>query len=84
MWSMPVLCGCLILPRTLPCSKMFRFVCKTATYNWGTNCLMLTELPTLEKRRLELKLCHMFKIVHDLCYFRDGLVTIRECMPSVK
>ena len=47
---------------------------------WSSNYQELFdhELPTLE-RRTELQLCHLFKIVHNLCYFPKGLVTVREC-----
>ena len=38
----------------------------------------LTNLPTLERRRTELQLSHLFKIVHNLCFFPESLVTIRE------
>ena len=44
---------------------------KMATHNWNASYLELQSLiniPTLERRRLELKLCHLFKIVHNLCY----------------
>ena len=55
-----------------------------ATRNWTASyqeLLTLTELPTLERRRLELKLCHLFKIVQNLCFFPHGLVTTREYSP---
>ena len=40
--------------------------------------LSLTNLSTLEKRRCELKLCHMFKIVNNLIYFPSHVVEHRE------
>ena len=43
-----------------------------ATRKWNLaydDLIPLTELPTLEKRRLELKLGQLFKIVHNLCFF---------------
>ena len=49
-----------------------KFACKVATRNWNSgydDLLSLLELPTLERRRLELKLGQLFKIVHNLCYF---------------
>lgn len=59
-----------------------KFFCKMATHNWnGTSyeeLLSLTDLPTLEKRRVELKLCHMFKIVNNLIFFPQDVVERRE------
>ena len=58
-----------------------KFACRMATHNWTSNyqeLLSLTNLPTLERRRIELQLSHLFKIVHNLCYFPEGLVTVRE------
>ena len=49
-----------------------KFAFKMATHNWNASYQELQSLiniPTLERRRLELKLCHLFKIVHNLCYF---------------
>jgi hypothetical protein len=43
-----------------------KFACRMATHNWNTryeDLLSLTELPTLERRRLDLKLGQLFKIV---------------------
>ena len=57
-----------------------KFACRMATHNWTSDyqeLLSLTNLPTLERRRTELQLSHLFKIVHNLCFF-PGLVTIRE------
>ena len=48
------------------------FACKMATHNWKANyqeLQSLIDIPTLERRRLELKLGHLFKIVHNLCFF---------------
>ena len=59
------------------------FACRMATHNWTISSyqelLSLTNLPILERRRIELQLSHLFKIVHNLCYFPEGLVTVREC-----
>ena len=55
---------------------------RMATHNWTSSyqeLLSLTDLPTLERKRIELQLSHLFKIVHNLCYFPEGLVTVREC-----
>ena len=59
-----------------------KFACRMATHNWTSSyqeLLSLTDLPTLERRRIELQLSHLFKVVHNLCYFPEGLVTVREC-----
>ena len=61
-----------------------KFACKMATHNWNASyhdLLLLTELPTLERRRLELKLGQLFKIVHNLCYFPEEIVKFREQTP---
>ena len=61
-----------------------KFACKMATHNWNSSyhdLLLLTELPTLERRRLELKLGQLFKIVHNLCYFPEEIVKFREQTP---
>ena len=58
-----------------------KFACRMATHNWNTSyqdLLSVTELPTLERRRLDLKLGLLFKIVHKLCFFPDGTVKLRE------
>ena len=59
-----------------------KFACRMATHNWTSSyqeLLSLTDLPTLERRRIELQLSHLFKIVHNLCYFPERLVIDREC-----
>ena len=51
-----------------------KFGCKLAAHQWDTGyqeLLDLFELPSLEQRRLHLKLGLMFKIIHRLCYFPD-------------
>ncbi len=61
-----------------------KFACRMATYNWKLGyheLLSLTELPTLEKRRLEHKLGQLFKIVHNLCFFPEDIVKLREQTP---
>ena len=52
-----------------------------ATHNWNANyreLLSLLEIPTLETRRLELKLGHLFQIVHNLCFFPQEIIKFRE------
>ena len=44
-------------------------------WDWGYSELMdMFNLPSLENRRLYLKLCHLFKIVHGLCNFPSDVV----------
>ena len=62
------------------------FTCRMATHKWNLaydDLLSLTELPTLERRRLELKLGQLFKIVHNLCccFFPEDIVKLREPTP---
>ena len=49
------------------------FSCKMMSLRWSgatyEDLLTITNLPTLERRRLELKLCHLFKIIHNLVLF---------------
>ena len=61
-----------------------KFACRMATHSWNSaypELLSLTEFPTLESRRLELKLGQLFKIVHNLCFFPEGIVNLREQTP---
>ena len=51
------------------------------THCWSScyeELLALTNLLTLEKRRLHLKLSHLYKIVHHQSFFPDGIVLLRE------
>ena len=59
-----------------------KFTCKLATRRWNGNTyaelLTITNLPTLEGRRLKLKLCHLFKIIHNLVYFPSNIFVLRD------
>ena len=47
-----------------------------ATKSWDSSyedLLDLVDLPSLECRRLETRLCLLYKIIHKLCYFDDGI-----------
>ena len=58
-----------------------RFACKMATCCWSSSyeeLLASTDLPTLERRGLHLKLSHLFKIVHQQSFFPNGIVSLRE------
>ena len=57
------------------------FAGRMATRNWDASYSELqsmVKLPTLERRRLELKLSHLFKIVHNLCFFPSSIIRARE------
>ena len=59
-----------------------KFACKLASHQWDAGyqeLLELFELPTLEERRLELKMGLLLKILHELCYFpeTDSFMTLR-------
>ena len=63
-----------------------KFAIKMATHNWNVSYQELQSLisiPTLERRRLELKLCHLFKIVHNLCYFPQDYATVQNDINAV-
>ena len=60
--------------------RVQKFACRIATHLWSAgydDLLSLLELSSLDRRRLEQKLCYLFKFVHDLCFFPPGLVTLR-------
>ena len=51
------------------------------THSWSSNyekLLSLVDLPSLASRRVHLKLGHLFKIVHGLCFFPTGIVSLRQ------
>ena len=50
-----------------------------ATHCWRSSyeeLLALTDLPTLERRRLHLKLGHLFKVVHHQSFFSNGIIIL--------
>jgi len=50
-----------------------KFALRVSSKQWDlgySELLDTCNLPTLENRRLYMKLCHLFKVVHGLCYFR--------------
>ena len=54
-----------------------KFALRVCCKNWNmgySELLDLCSVPSLENRRLHLKLCHMFKIVNNLCYFPPEIV----------
>ena len=57
--------------------NVHKFVLCVCCKNWNmgySELLDLCSVPSLENRRLHLKLCHMFKIVNNLCYFPPEIV----------
>ena len=58
--------------------KVQKFACRMATKRWDAGydeLLDLLNLPSLVYRRTHLKLCQLYKIIHDLCYFPDDIFT---------
>ena len=54
-----------------------KFALRVCCKQWNTGyyeLLNLCNVSSLENRRLYLKLCHLFKIVNNLCYFPPGSV----------
>jgi len=54
-----------------------KFALRVSSKQWDlgySELLDTCNLPTLENRRLYMKLCHLFKVVHGLCYFPPGIV----------
>ena len=49
---------------------------KLVSHRWDTSykeLLRLVDVPMLGERRLHLKLAHMYKVVHGLCYFPEDV-----------
>ena len=59
-----------------------KIACKMATREWSgmqyEQLLSTTNLPSLERRRTEQRLCHLFNIVHKLVYFSTNVIVPRE------
>ena len=57
-----------------------KFALKLITHNWDScyqDLLALSDLPSLSSRRLHSKLSQLYRIVHGLCYFPEGIVEMR-------
>ena len=70
--------GTLTCKRTLTRLSVQKFALKICSKQWDQGydgLLELFSLPSMENRRLYLKLCHLFKIVHGLCFFPTGIVS---------
>ena len=53
-----------------------KFALKLVSHLWDTSyeeLLRLVDVPMLGERRLHLKLAHVYKIVHGLCYFPEDV-----------
>ena len=60
--------------------QKFALVC---TKQWHHELLEQAQLPTLTKRRLYLKLCHIYKIINSLCHFPSNeLLTEKSLLPA--
>ena len=58
-----------------------KFALKLITHNWDSSyqdLVALAELPTLSSHRLHMKHSQMYRIVHGLCYFLEGIVQLRQ------
>ena len=54
-----------------------KFALRICSKQWETGyqeLLDMFSLPSLENRRMYLKLCHLFKIIHGLCYFPPEII----------
>ena len=57
-----------------------KFALRMCCKQWDagySDLLNMFDLPSLENRRLYLKLCQLFKIVHNLCHYPPGTVALR-------
>ena len=58
--------------------KIQKFACRMATRSWKNgylHLLHLVDLPSLECRRLQARLCLPYKIIYKQCYFDEGIFT---------
>ena len=61
--------------------KVQKFALRMVTKRWDAGCdelNNLVNLPTLQHRRLQLKLCQLYKIIHGLSYFPDNIFIPRQ------
>ena len=60
--------------------RVQKFALRMAAHDWSANYQDLLdkfEIPSLERRRLDLSVSHLYKIVNNLCYFPSGLIQFR-------
>ena len=58
-----------------------KFALRVCSKRWDYGYSELLEafnIPSLESRRTYLKLCHLYKILHGLCYFPENIVNPRS------
>ena len=63
--------------------KVQRFALRVCLKNWSLDhdqLYQLSNVSPLANRRSNAKLCHLFKIVNDLCDFPDAPVQQREIL----
>ena len=56
--------------------RVQKFALRICSKEWEkeyTELLDYFKLPTLQNRRLYLKICHLYKIIHELCYFSPDI-----------
>ena len=61
--------------------KVQKFALRMASHNWSARYSDLLDdlnIPSLETRRSQLKLCQLYMIVNGLCYFPPGLINTKE------
>ena len=61
--------------------KVQKFALCMTSHNWSarySDVLDDLNVPSLEIRRSQLKLCQLYKIVNGLCYFPPSLINTRE------
>ena len=54
---------------------------KIVTGEWRAgyhDSLLYLSIPTLERRRMELSLCLLYKIINSFCYFPDGRIIRKD------
>ena len=65
------------------CDLMYEHACRMATRSWESSyqdLLNCVDLSSLEYRRLETRLCTLYKIIYNLCYFENGIFTLNTTL----
>ena len=61
--------------------KVLKYALKVCTKSWDASyedLLSKASLPSLQQRRIQTSLCHLFKIINELTDFPEALVSIRQ------
>ncbi len=86
-WSMAVLSGTPTHPKESSPLKKLRAKWHLNAGILGTSNYLKLDLPSLEQRRTHLKLCLLYKIVHNLCYTQEffpiGIIFYNSRMNSL-